>query len=194
MMNWTCSTSCHVPPWKTLTVSAYSNYGCVNWYRRSPILHVQLPTLFLQVDLATSQGLRVPGEIIPSTLSVGARNTPATELQRFVGVDRNPASVTVSRAIKVWGLIHHFTTGMLPELNPPRHLSFVLLPIETQRKSARSIRSNTNLSKCFVSRLIARNTLSIDKPLHTQVKSASSCPMVVSRGSPSKEICKRKGT
>ena len=132
-----------------------------------------------QVDFATSQGLRVPSEIIPSNLSIGARNTPFTEVQRFVAVDW---SVTVSRKFRTWGLIHRFTTGMLPH------------QMETQRRSARLIRSNTNLSICFVSCFIACNTHSIDKQLRIQAQLASSCPTVASRGPPSKEICKRRNT
>ena len=96
MTKCTCGTSFHTPPSGTLTVNAYSNYGCVNWCGRSFISHVQPPTHCLQVDLATSQGLCVPSDIVPTSLPVGARNTPSTELQCFMDVDRNSMSVTVS--------------------------------------------------------------------------------------------------
>ena len=193
MVKWTCSVSFHVPLSGRLTVNAYLKHGCVNWCGRSCIFHVQLPTHFLQVHFATSQGLRVPSEIIPSSLSVGARSTPFTEVQRFMGVGWNSTSVTISREIRIWGVIYHFTTGMLVQLNP-RHLTFVLHPMETQRRSTRSIRSNTNLSICFVSCFIASATYSIDKPLRIQAKLASSCLTVASRGPLSKEICKRRDT
>ena len=126
MMKWTCNASFHVPSSSTLNVNAYSNYGCVNWCGCSFILHVlQPPTHCLQVGLATSHGLHVPSDIVPSSLPVGVRNTLSTELQSSVDVVWNSMSVCLliiakstfslfqpanldSREIRILELIHHF--------------------------------------------------------------------------------------
>ena len=123
------------------SASAHMNYDYVNWYECSSIAHAQLPSHCLQLDLVTSTGLRVPHDLIPSSLPLAVRNAPSTELESRAELNRNSMSVyhlmiakstlSLLRSANVLILIfvvvenysgyskrfkssQHSTTGMLP--------------------------------------------------------------------------------
>ncbi|KAF8553453.1 WD40 repeat-like protein [Imleria badia] len=80
LMKRTWSTSSHTPPSALMSANAYSNYS-----------YVKCTGNLLQLDLATSTGLRVPGDLIPSksSLPVGIQNTPWTGLASIANGDCN---------------------------------------------------------------------------------------------------------
>ena len=51
------------------------------------------PSNFFQFDLATSTGLRVPGDLIPSSLPVVSNNTPWAGLTSIADADLDSMSV-----------------------------------------------------------------------------------------------------
>ena len=97
LIKWACGTSFHIPPSGLMNASASLNYDYVSWYERSSIAHVHSPSRCLQLDLATSNGLRIPHDLIPSSLPRGVRDAPSTGLENglesIAGLDRSSVSV-----------------------------------------------------------------------------------------------------
>jgi hypothetical protein len=67
----------------------------------SSIAHVQPLSHCLQLDLATSKGLRVPHNLIPSNLPLVVRDVPWTRLESIADVDRNLMSVCLLMIAKL---------------------------------------------------------------------------------------------
>jgi len=76
-----------------MSASTYSNGDYVNWYECSSIFHVQSQSHFLQFDLAVSNGLRVSGNIVLSSLPEVLRNAPLTGIEISADADSGSMSV-----------------------------------------------------------------------------------------------------
>ena len=103
-MEWVCGTSFHIPLSGSMNASASLNYDYVSWYECSSIAHVHSPSRCLQFDLATSNGLHIPHDLIPSSLPRGVRNTPSTVLENgpesIADLDRNSVLVCFLMIVK----------------------------------------------------------------------------------------------
>jgi hypothetical protein len=95
-----------------MNASEYLNYDFVNWYECSSIADVQPQSHCLQLDLATSKGLRVPYDPIPSSLALAVWNAPWTGLESIADVDRNLMSVYLL-------MITKSTLSLLPPAKVP---------------------------------------------------------------------------
>jgi len=89
LIKWTCSGSFWTSPSGSMNASAYSHYGCVNWYEFFTYCSRTIMKHFLQLNLATSKGLHAPHDLILSSLPLISQ----TELVDVVESCQNLMSV-----------------------------------------------------------------------------------------------------